>query len=277
MESAQRISDSAFLVNESRARNVALSGDHYAHLWTSTSTSRLWEDFAREVYPLDHIELALRCRFFLERLQAYVGANPDSMFVNIGAGFTSYPFLLDDPVPSVEVDAPHVVSHKRERVERWQANGVLPRRRVEFIGADLADAGDMDRLESRLGALVAGRRSFVLLEGLVYYLDSPVFNRMMDMIERVQCSGSRLALDFWTPRSTANPVYQRFMDFCVRRFGRRDNRCLLFDDVALRSRVGYDLIEQTDIQCLERDLAGTEFLTDWSAILPESYAVLDRC
>jgi hypothetical protein len=80
----KHISESAFLVNESRARNVGLSHDRYARLWVSDATRKLWEDFAREVYPFDDIELSLRNRFFLERLEAELRKDRTTVFVNFG-------------------------------------------------------------------------------------------------------------------------------------------------------------------------------------------------
>ena len=91
MKIHQTISESAFLVNESRARRVDISHDIYAQLWVSDSTKKLWDDFSKNVYQYDEIEIGLRNRFFLNRLNSFINSTDNPVFINIGAGFSSYP------------------------------------------------------------------------------------------------------------------------------------------------------------------------------------------
>lgn len=112
MEVPRHISATAFLSSQSRARAVEVSRDNYSQLWVSPETIHLWDDFAENVYPHDDLELALRCRFFLERLQAFVKENTNPIFINIAAGFTSYPFLVKPPCPCIEVDYKHIIDFK---------------------------------------------------------------------------------------------------------------------------------------------------------------------
>lgn len=113
MKINRNISASSFLVNESRARDVDLSRDIYAKLWVTEKTMKIWEDFSNKVYPHDAVELGIRNRFFLEQLNRHIHSNPNAVFVNIGAGFTSYPFLTDYECTTIEVDYPHIVSFKK--------------------------------------------------------------------------------------------------------------------------------------------------------------------
>jgi O-methyltransferase involved in polyketide biosynthesis len=235
------ISTSAFLVNESRARNVTLSGDVYAQLWVTEATSRLWEEFSREVYPLDALELGLRNRFFLERLQEGIEAGCTAVFVNLAAGFTSYPFLLTEPIPCIEVDHAHVVAYKRQRVVGWQAEGRLPSRPVLYLAADLADPNSLRQLARELRPLLAGQPSFLLLEGLTYYLAA-----------------------------------ERFHTFCTKRFGRTEPEYNLLATEFVATLPGYEVVELTDVQALEERFAGTELLAHTNEILPENYALLRR-
>lgn len=72
MDVEKHISETAFLVNESRARMVELSKDIYARLWVTERTKKIWEDFAKHVYPHDDLELSIRNRYFLEHLEKFV-------------------------------------------------------------------------------------------------------------------------------------------------------------------------------------------------------------
>ena len=117
------ISESAFLVNESRSRRVDISKDIYSLLWVTDSTRELWKDFCKKVYPFDDVELSLRNRFFLDRLNSFLHSKSNPVFVNIGAGFTSYPFLIKSPCICIEVDFKHVITYKQRKIEKWKKEG----------------------------------------------------------------------------------------------------------------------------------------------------------
>jgi O-methyltransferase involved in polyketide biosynthesis len=268
------ISESAFLVNESRARNVELSRDRFAHLWVTDATRKLWEDFTSLVYPHDDIELPLRNRFFLDRLNAYRNSRHDAVFVNIGAGFTSYPFLTDAPCRCVEVDYPHVIGFKRSRIEEWKKGGLLPDREIDFWEGDVTVERDTKLLENYLASLLANKPSFVLMEGLTYYLDMSVLRRFFAVCSHVQEHGSALAFDYWTPDVLDHPVFKRFQMFFCDRLGHEQSNYNLFDLDYIRSIAGYDIGETNDIQKLEREFANTNRLVRYEDILPEHYAIL---
>jgi O-methyltransferase involved in polyketide biosynthesis len=276
MDFRSHISESAFLVNESRARRVELSRDRYAHLWVSDATRRLWEDFSREVYPLDEIELGARNRFFLECLESFARTYPDGVLVNLGAGFTSYPFVAESKCRCIEIDYEHVVAFKREKIAEWRRQGLLPEREIEFLAVDLRNEAERHKLRDRLAGKIGGEPSLFMMEGITYYLDPAVLNAIFKMCREVQSQGSHLAFDFWTPESETHPVFIRFSEFFERRFGHRRTDYNFLDAGFVGSLSGYELVELTDIQRLERAYSDTELLSDYQKILPESYAVLRR-
>ena len=276
MELDGHIAESAFLVNESRARNVELSHDRYAHLWVSDATRKLWEDFTREVYPHDDVELPLRNRFFLERLNSGVCSGRVSAFANIGAGFTSYPFLTDETCRCIEVDYAHVLDYKRRNIAQWQEEGLLPARRIEFLAADLQDEQDVEKLSVSLRLWMKGDRSFILLEGITYYLAKPALRRLLEVFAATQTPGSMLAFDFWTPDVARHPVFLRFGKFFAERFDYRRGDYNLFEMGFVSSIPGYEVVETTSVQQLETVYAHTTRLAVYEQILPENYAVLKR-
>ncbi len=276
MKKDKHISDSAFLVNESRARNVELSRDRYAGLWVSDATRRLWEDFSSEVYSLDDTELGLRNRFYLDVLESSIRREPETVFVNFAAGFTSYPFLTEKPCRSIEVDFGHVCEHKRARIDAWRRGGFLPEREVEFIACDFRSERDLEELAGRLGPTLGSTTSVAFLEGITYYLPREVFLRLFDILKRVQRPHSVVALDFWTPEVVTHPVHIRFRKFFADRFGHDESGYHLFDVGFLKAIPGYEVIEVTDIAELETRFSAERKLVRPDDILPEHYAVLER-
>lgn len=150
MKICNKISDSAFLVSESRARRVELSKDIYAYLWTSEETKNLWDEFSKKVYPFDDIELGIRNRFFLENLKNYIDSNSKPLFVNIGAGFTSYPFLVKKSCTCIEIDFKHIISYKSKKIAEWIHEGILPKRKIMFLKADICNSKDVKQLKKTL-------------------------------------------------------------------------------------------------------------------------------
>ncbi len=270
------ISDSAFLVNESRARNVALSRDSFARLWVTDSTRRLWEDFSRAVYPLDDVELPLRNRFYLAVLDAALRRDPETVFVNLAAGFTSYPYLVEKLPRAIEVDFEHVCNFKRRKIAEWQGEGLLPAREVEFMPCDLSSDGDLDSLASHVGEILSTAPSVVFLEGITYYLHTAWLGRILGLLARAQRPRSVVALDFWTPEVEQHPVHVRFRRFFAERFGHAETEYSLFEPDTFRSIEGYDLVDLCDIVELEKRFSNDRKLTEPLEIIPECYAVLEH-
>jgi O-methyltransferase involved in polyketide biosynthesis len=276
MKMQKTLSESAFLVNESRARRVDISQDQFAQLWVSKATRELWEDFTTKVYPYDAIELGLRNRFFLDTLRFFVRSAKNPVFVNIGAGFTSYPFLVEEPCRYIEVDLEYVIDFKRKQIETWIKKGRMPKREIEFIPADLYNTGDRKRLQTRLKSALADAPSFLLFEGITYYLDEAVLHALFEMCIAIQRPGSVLAFDYWDPTIAENPVFLRLKKFCAERFGHKETHYTLFNEEFIHEIQGYTPIEQTNIQKLEKRYTDSFLLKNYWEILPENYVVLQR-
>ncbi len=272
---AHDVSGTAFVVNLSRARQVALSGDEYAHCWVTPETQALWDELAREVYPHDDISLSLRNRFYLTRLRSFVAAHPRPTFVNLGAGFTSYPQLVDARCRSIEVDLPNIVAHKQERVDAWVRGGILPARTLAFHAADLMRPADLDALATALVGWCAGP-SFVLMEGLVYYLSRDVLDRLFAMLARAQQPGSLVAFEYWPTDAERYGVYRRLETYLARRFGRASHGYTLLDAATVRAITGYEVAETSDVAAEERAHAATRVLQGIDDRLPIEFAVLRR-
>lgn len=123
MDPMKKIAETAFLVNASRARMVEISQDRYAKLWVSHTTQELWNDFADKVYAQDDRVVSLRTRYFLDHLNSFIGSFESPVFINIGAGFTSYPFLIQGSCKCIEIDYEHIIHYKRNRIANWQREG----------------------------------------------------------------------------------------------------------------------------------------------------------
>jgi O-methyltransferase involved in polyketide biosynthesis len=273
------ISDSAFLVNESRARRREMSLDRYAEQWVLPEQRerirKLWTDFSAQVYPFDDMVLSLRNRFFLDRLQAFVNIHAEPALVNLGAGFTSYPFLLDRCIHVLEVDLPHVTTYKKLRINTLKEAGVLPDRPIEFCDVNLTYPEELVRFEKALRATLEGKPSFVLMEGLTYYLDAASLDRLFELFLKYQSVGSIVAFDYWKPELSDQPIFVRLRQFFERQLGHATSDYNLFDEGYLRTRLGYEVAELSNVIQQEAGVLGTRMLLR-QEILFEHYAILMR-
>lgn len=276
MEVPSNISATAFVASQSRARAVEVSKDRYSRLWVTPEIIELWDDLAANVYPHDDVALALRCRFFLERLQTFVKENANSIFINIAAGFTSYPFLIEPPCPCIEVDYKHILDFKCSQVKTWQEKGTLPQREIEFFPADLKNAEDLSDLEKVLGSWVSKRPSYILIEGITYYLDITLMKKLLEMFRDSQVSGSIVAFDFWKPDIVHHPVFLKMEKYLAERFGFETPAYNLFDAEFINSIEGYEVIELTDVAKQERNHCTTSILKNYEKVLLENYAVIRK-
>ena len=268
------ISDSAFLVNESRSRRVDISKDIYASLWINDSTNRLWNDFYNEVYSFDDIQLALRNRFFLEQMNSFIRESSQPVFVNIGAGFTSYPFLIKKPCKFIEVDLPNVIEYKQEKIRKFIENEKLPKRDITFISANICKKRDLMKLMKSLINNINNNPSFILLEGITYFLNKQHLNQLFNILSKLQSPTSILNFDFWKLDDADHPVIKRLMRFFSDRFGFAENQYNLIDTDFIQNIKGYELVESTDVQELEKTYTRGNFLADYNKIIPEYYIVL---
>lgn len=271
------LSESAFLVNESRARRVELSQDIYAHLWTNEDTKILWNNFSKRVYPFDDIEIGIRNRFFLENLKSFIDKSSNPVFVNIGAGFTSYPFLIEQSCEFIEVDLKHVINYKSLRIDKWMKEGILPKRNIMFLPADICNRNDVKRLKKILSQLLQKYNSFILLEGITYYTESSSLEYLFRIFSELQNTGSILAFDYWQPSNINHPIFQRLRTFFSEYFNFKNTNYNFMDKKYLESIIGYRIHNIKKVQDLEKEYSDIFFLNNHESILPEEYVILKRC
>jgi O-methyltransferase involved in polyketide biosynthesis len=127
------------------------------------------------------------------------------VLINLGAGFTSYPFLTEWPCACIEVDFERVVNFKRLKTDEWKRKGLLPNRDIEFVACDLSKRIEIAALRSRLERELAGRISAAFLEGITYYLKSAILSDLFALLRDIQTEESLIAFDFWTPCGAPRP------------------------------------------------------------------------
>ncbi|NQT33284.1 MAG: class I SAM-dependent methyltransferase [Candidatus Omnitrophica bacterium] len=270
------VSITAFIVNESRARLESLSGDIYAKLWVTEEAKHLWEELAQEVYPYDHINLSLRNRFYLDRTKGFVTEHADSVFVNMAAGFTSYPHLFDTPCRCIETDYPHIMNFKEKKVREWQQEGALPERSIEFYPLDMENHDELNSFEESFASWCEGTPAIIIMEGLTYYLSTGTLDNLFSCYAKYLVKGSLVVFDFWGPDSDSYPAIQRLKKYLSRISGGPVKDLTYMDMDHIRNIKQFSVVEHTDIAELERRYTETLVLQEKANRFPTEFVVLNK-
>lgn len=270
-----KVEDTASWMAGCRAEMPELSGDKYAHLWLNPASRVKHKDYTTKVSPSENIALSLRNRFFLERIRTFFASDPDAVLVNIGAGFSSYPFLLDGNRTYFEADCPDNISEKVRKIKELYADHLLPRRDIGFYPIDLCDQQDISSMFEDIGNFVRGKKSFILLEGLVYYLPPESTASLFCHAAAVQEFGSLLGVVSWDPGTLELPVYERFQRYMLIE-GQTLPMFTCHNPHSIAELSGYRLKEQTGYVELSKEFRMPQPLKSSEDVFWERITILER-
>ena len=275
-ENTKDIHDTAFWMAGCRAELPELSKDIYAGYWLNEASKKKHKEYIRYVSPTENITLSLRNRFFLEEITSYLAQEPEAVFINIGAGFSSYPFLMAKDRIYCEIDCTDNIRKKKQKIKQLQDSGLLPKRDIRFYSVDLDDLSQIDSLADELKDFVGDRKSFVLLEGLIYYLSTESVEKLFKLAAAVQTQDSRLGLNSWTPDAFDYPVYKRFEEFFRLQHEEEPPAFIYHNPDSFRDIDGYKLVQQTDYVKLSKRFGMSNPLKTEDDVFWETISILKK-
>lgn len=270
------ISETAFLTNLSRAKRADLSLDAYARLWVTPRVESMWDELAREGYPNDDVSSSLRNRFYLELLRDFATSRDFPVCINVGSGFSDYPYLIDAPCRFVEIDYPHILAYKKEKTTQWEARGLLPRRNVVHFGADLSTEEDISAIGKALPDWLAGGTAMVIMEGITYYLAQNSLDELFTLYSRLLPAGSLIAFEHWPPDAMTYPVFARLSAYLTERFDWDPSRFTLLSEEYVSSIPGFSLAVNEDLASVERRWSTDRLFEDRASRLPLFFKALRK-
>ncbi|OBK34349.1 methyltransferase [Mycobacterium sp. 1245111.1] len=176
----------AMRAEESR-RNDALFHDPYAARLAGDDGRRLLAE-ANEATGQPAAPIVVRTRLYDEALlKAHAGGLSQVVILAAGMDARSYRLPWRDDTTVFEVDQPHVIAIKDERLA-----GERPRCRRVAVGVDLAD--DWPKSLAAQGFNPATPTAW-LVEGLLQYLHAPDVDRLFARVDGLSAPGSVLLYD----------------------------------------------------------------------------------
>lgn len=267
------LSDTAYSCCIFRSLFPEISGDIYAKEWINEESMHNAKEYTdhwlAEVSRNEDIAVSMRCSYFLSQLKQAVEKDAISSFLNIGAGFTSYPLLLDKKINAFEFDLAEVINVKQQRLDeitnRHSNN-------IHTIPSLIAgDVTDIHTLEDAL-ARIQNKPAFYIMEGLSYYLSFDNFKAVFSLLKDQMTIGEKIAIDFWSNDYINAPVFLKQAQF----FGETldiSDKYLFLDEEDLNNIDGFEITDTSSalVEASKRglDVQDMEFL-------PENYCVLIR-
>ncbi|RZN83084.1 MAG: adenosine deaminase [Winogradskyella sp.] len=208
------VSDTAFVTCGFRRLNEALSGDSYAKLWYNSKAEIILKDYLAAVSTEEINTHCIRNRFFLETIKTVVKENKIEVLINFGAGFSMYPFLLSEKLLHIEIDKPELVKHKSKKIQQWVKDYKLPARKINFIGIDFSEKYE-NQLRQELKEFVGEKKCFILIEGVLFFLNTNEINRLFSLFNTIQSIGDYIGSVSYTHNIKTTDAYTRLIKYAT--------------------------------------------------------------
>ncbi|MFC7358007.1 class I SAM-dependent methyltransferase [Jejudonia soesokkakensis] len=207
------VHDTAFMIAYYRAQHEEASKDPYAKLWLEDTNVKSWtDDFASKVSEHDEILHCMRNRFFYEQLLELTKKNPETLFINLGAGFSMYPYVLPQTVTTVEVELPQICTYKSNKIKSFQELDMLPQRNVIHLAGNItAETSHSDLIKSI--APFKKKKTVILIEGVFFFLSSEEIKSVLKFCAQLQDAGELLYCVNFEDRVKNTAVFNRLKTY----------------------------------------------------------------
>lgn len=269
-----KVQDTAFMTSSFRASNSELSKDKFAELWSTTHSQHWGQRYAERVSKYEPYAHCLRNRFFYETLNGLINAEKIDTIINFGCGYSMYPYLLPEHIKHIEIDKKSVVKHKQSQTDEWIADDILPERDVTRIGVNFSKPYE-DKLRKKLEALTENSKTFILLEGVLFFLDIDAANRLFEFFETIQKKDDYIgSVSFQTPLAETE-VFKKMLEFSTGH-ANRDFNHLALDDSYYRNLANYTLENREDFYTLASTYDNKNLIAEQKQILNEQMYLLRK-
>ncbi|QBA64883.1 class I SAM-dependent methyltransferase [Muriicola soli] len=246
MEQKINIHETAFVTAAFRAGDPVLSMDPFANLWANEAANEHAQRYSRAVSSYEALAHRLRNRYFYDTFKTLIKENKIEVLMNFGCGFSMYPFILDPAVLYVEIDTEDVILFKQEKTTQLQDEGVLPYRDIQFVSANF-NAPFLDELYQSLSPICKGKKTFILIEGVLFFLGTDDTTRLFQLFSRLQNANDFVGSVSFQPSLEKQKVFKRLIEFVEVNLEKNQQfNYQTVPDNFYVSTEGYELIDHQD-------------------------------
>ncbi len=271
-----QIHETAFVVSTYRSHHEDISKDIYAKLWNNPATDAIIPDIFKRVSKYEAILHSLRNRFFYERMNTFFKKNEGGTLINFGAGFSMYQFSFGNYVNTIEIDKKDIIDYKKDKVDHWTKEGKLPTRDITYSAIDFTK-NNANKIVESLKPLIQKEPIFILLEGVLFFLDKKTTKTLFEVFKMLQKPGDLLGVVTYLPEVENTTVYKRLLHYFDSNNDTHDSFCHQTIPEAYFHEIDkYQLIEKTDEFELSKKYAPTIKIGHKNQILNETIFLLEK-
>lgn len=269
------IHETAFVTSTFRSMNENLSQDFFSKLWRNEKTEIWIKEYLKEVSSEETFTHCLRNRYFLDKIREVIKTNNIEVVINFGCGLSMYPFLLDEKLINIEIDKPEIIEYKKSKVDMWQTAGALPKRNIHFIGVDFSK-DYKQKLLTKINSLKNNKPCFILIEGVLFFLNKEETNKLFDFFNLIQNQGDLIGSASFQESLKETLAFKKLLIFFggnVSKTSESDYQTI--QDEYYRKRKEYKLIDHQDYFSLSKKY-GHKIELKKNLILNENFYLLEK-
>lgn len=269
------VHDTAFMIAYYRAQQSEISQDPYAKLWARPGLDKWAQQFDLKVSEHDELLHCLRNRFFYTELEKLWPKEEKILFLNLGAGFSMYPYLLPNKIHTIELDFEEIALYKNEKTTAFTSEKLLPKRSIEHWSADITNAQDQANLLQKLAAY-RDYKKVVLIEGVFFFLTEAQIDSVLSFCsDLLDPSDILMCVSFHdTQKETA--VFKRLIHYFADLLKSADNPFSALPHTYYEQLNGFKLIKQSSSWGLGQQLEVIPQHLKPTEVLNEHFYILER-
>lgn len=269
------IHETAFVTSAFRAFDENLSQDNFAKLWHNSKTERWIEEYLDKVSSEETYAHCLRNRYFLDKIKDLINNQEIEVLINFGSGFSMYPFLLNESLINIEIDKPEIIDYKKDKINNWQKNNILPKRNIHFIGVDFS-TNYKENLLTKINSIKSSQPSFILIEGVLFFLDGKEIDNLFNFFNIIQNNGDYIGSASFQETLKETLAFKNLLRFLNQNISKNnENNYQTIQDEYYQAVKNYNLIDHQDYFTLSKKYGNT-IRTNKELILNESFYILKK-
>ncbi|MBP2830793.1 class I SAM-dependent methyltransferase [Aquimarina sp. U1-2] len=271
-----QIHETAFIVSTYRSHHEDVSKDIYAKMWNNAATDAIIHEIFEKVSIYEAILHSLRNRYFYERMNAFFSNHKGGTFINFGSGFSMYQFSLSNAVATIEIDKKDIIEYKKQKIARWIKDGKLPARQLDYAAINFNKHSFNDIVKT-IKSLIKKDPTFILLEGVLFFLDLETTRMLFDVFKKLQKPGDIVGVVTYLPEVEHTAVYKRLLHYFDSNNDTHDSfHHQTLEESYFHAISGYKVIEKIDEFELSKIYLSEYDIQSKSEILNETMFLLKK-
>lgn len=210
----KNLSPSAQAVCYLRAIEEEVSRDSLAKYFVEEDGRRLAQVLL-SIYPGVDRQIAIRSRYFEDKILEFAKKDGIKQIVNIAAGMNTTPHrhsVAPEIEAYAELDLPEMINYKKARIGDLIEKGVIypVDIDIQYIPVDLL----VDDLYWKLKEMKWDwmRPNIFILEGISYYLPLDVLTNVLKGINKISANRSVVIMDYFNYEAAGKDVFEKAMN-----------------------------------------------------------------